>query len=65
MAATKEQKERKSHAEHLLAYNGVDYDEWLDEKHQEVITEGIPLLMDLLKKERKAATNSGPSSHNS
>ena len=65
MAATREQKERKSHAENLLAYNGVDYDEWLDEKHQEVIEEGIPLLMDLLKKERKAAVNAGQSSHNS
>jgi hypothetical protein len=65
MAATKEQKERKTHAEHLLAYNGVDYDEWLDEKHQEVITEGIPLLIDLLKKEQKSAVASGQASHNS
>ena len=64
MAATKEQKELKTNAEDLLAYNGVDYDEWLEGKHQEVISENIPLLMNLLKKERKAAS-SGPSSHNS
>ena len=64
MAATKEQKELKTNAENLLAYNGKDYDEWLEEKHQEVISENIPLLMNLLKKERKAA-NAGSASHNS
>lgn len=64
MAATKEQKELKTNAEDLLAYNGVDYDNWLEEKHREVISTNIPLLMDLLKKERKAASP-GTSTHNS
>lgn len=57
MAATKEQKELKTNAEDLLAYNGKDYDEWLEEKHREVISENIPFLMNLLKKERKAVTS--------
>ena len=57
MAATKEQKELKTNAEDLLAYNGKDYDEWLEEKHREVISQNIPLLMNLLKKERKAVSS--------
>lgn len=64
MAATKEQKELKTNAEDLLAYNGKDYDDWLEEKHREVVSENIPLLMNLLKKERKAA-GAGTASHNS
>lgn len=64
MAATKEQKELKTNAEDLLAYNGKDYDEWLEEKHREVVSENIPLLMNLLKKERKTAST-GSASHNS
>lgn len=63
MAATKEQKELKTNAEDLLAYNGKDYDEWLEEKHREVLAENIPLLMKLLKKERNYA-NPGMSSQN-
>lgn len=64
MAATKEQKELKTNAEDLLAYNGKDYDKWLEEKHREVVSENIPLLMNLLKKERKAAST-GSATHNS
>ncbi|MGE6369877.1 hypothetical protein ACQKDB_12185 [Planococcus kocurii] len=64
MAATKEQKELKTNAEDLLAYNGKDYDDWLEEKHREVVSENIPLLMNLLKKERKAA-NTGTALQNS
>lgn len=64
MAATKEQKELKANAEDLLAYNGKDYDEWLEEKHREVVSENIPLLMNLLKKERKTAS-AGSATHNS
>ena len=64
MAATKEQKELKTNAEDLLAYNGKNYDDWLEEKHREVISANIPLLMNLLKKERKAASP-GTASQNS
>ncbi|KAA0956116.1 hypothetical protein FQ085_14830 [Planococcus sp. ANT_H30] len=64
MAATKEQKELKTNAEDLLAFNGKDYDDWLEEKHREVVSENIPLLMNLLKKERKAA-NTGTALQNS
>lgn len=48
MAASKEQKKRKAFAEKLLRVKGVDYDEWLDEKHQEIIEGSDDLLSDAL-----------------
>ena len=43
--ATKEEKQRKQFAEKLLRIKGVDYDEWLDEKHRTVIQENQDLVM--------------------
>jgi len=66
MAASKEQKKRKAFAEKLLRVKGVDYDEWLDEKHQEIIEGSDDLLSDaldmLLETSSKKSTSQPPDS---
>lgn len=48
IVATKEQKQNKNFAEKLLRISGVDYDKWLDEKHQEVIQNNQSLILEAL-----------------
>ena len=48
IAASKEQKQNKSFAEKLLRIKGVDYDEWLDQRHQEIINENQALILEAL-----------------
>lgn len=43
--ATKEEKQRKQFTEKLLRIKGVEYDKWLDEKHQTVIQENQDLVL--------------------
>lgn len=57
--ATKEQKQNKNFAEKLLRISGVDYDKWLDEKHQEVIQNNQSLILEAL--DSKLNTNGGKS----
>ncbi|WP_050182269.1 hypothetical protein [Domibacillus robiginosus] len=47
--ATKEQKNRKQFAEKLLRVKGLNYDEWLDSKHQEVIQDNQDVVMQALE----------------
>lgn len=47
--ASKEQKSRKQFAEKLLRIKGINYDEWLDSKHQEVIQENQDVVMQALE----------------
>jgi hypothetical protein len=47
--ATKEQKNRKQFAEKLLRVKGLNYDEWLDSKHQEVIQNNQDVVMQALE----------------
>lgn len=51
--ATKEQKQTKIFAEKLLRIQGLDYDEWLDQKHQEVINENQGFIMELVDSQLK------------
>lgn len=46
--ASKEQKQTKSFAEKLLRIKGVDYEEWLDQRHQEIINENQSLILEAL-----------------
>lgn len=48
IVATKEQKQNKNFAEKLLRISSVDYDKWLDEKHQEVIQNNQSLILEAL-----------------
>lgn len=47
--ATKEQKNRKQFAEKLLRVKGLNYEEWLDSKHQEVIQDNQDVVMQALE----------------
>lgn len=53
MAQTKQQKVNKDIAEMLLRIQGVDYHNWLDEKHVDVISKGT----DTMKKLSEIASN--------
>jgi hypothetical protein len=65
VAASKEQKLSKSFAEKLLRIQGIDYDDWLDQKHKEIINENQSLMMSLLdSKLDKIAINSATESKN-
>jgi len=47
--ASKEQKQNRSFAEKLLRIRGKDYEEWLDEQHQQVIQDNQELIMEALE----------------
>ena len=49
MAISKEQKKRKAFAEKILRVKGVDYDEWLDERHKEIVNGNDDLLLEGLE----------------
>lgn len=63
--ATKEQKQNKIFAEKLLLVKGVNYDEWLDEKHQDVIQSSQSLIIEALEsKLNKLSSNDSDSINN-
>lgn len=63
--ATKEQKQNKIFAEKLLLVKGVNYDEWLDEKHQDVIQSSQSLIIEALEsKLNKSSSNDSDSINN-
>ncbi len=63
--ATKEQKQNKIFAEKLLLVKGVNYDEWLDEKHQDVIQSSQSLIIEALEsKLNKSSFNDSDSINN-
>lgn len=43
--ASKEQRQRKQFVEILLRVQGIEYDDWLDEKHRAVIEENQELVI--------------------
>lgn len=47
--ASKEQKQNRSFAEKLLRIRGKDYEEWLDEQHQQVIQDNQELILEALE----------------
>lgn len=47
--ASKEQKQNRNFAEKLLRIRGKDYEEWLDEQHQQVIQDNQELIMEALE----------------
>ncbi|WP_074038011.1 hypothetical protein [Exiguobacterium profundum] len=47
--ASKEQKQKRSFAEKLLRIRGKDYEEWLDEQHQQVIQDNQELILEALE----------------
>ena len=61
--ASKEQRQRKQFAEMLLRVQGVEYDDWLDEKHRAVIEENQELVMKGLQAMMNSKT-SETSNHN-
>lgn len=50
----KERDQAKSNAEFILKRKGLDYDTWLYELHQKVISENVPLLIQELKDKEKS-----------
>ncbi|MGM9988813.1 MAG: hypothetical protein ACI35O_16525 [Bacillaceae bacterium] len=55
--ATKEQRQSKNFAEKLLQIQGIDYDTWLDEKHQEVIQNNQALILEALDNKLNVRTS--------
>lgn len=55
--ATKEQKQNKVFAEKLLQIKGVNYDEWLDEQHQGVISSSQSLIIEALESKLKPSSS--------
>lgn len=49
MALTKAQRERKELAAEILDKQGKDYEVWMDNLHQEVINESLPLIQKAIK----------------
>ncbi|MEK4649602.1 hypothetical protein EVJ20_13470 [Exiguobacterium sp. SH0S1] len=47
--ASKEQKQNRNFAEKLLRIRGKDYEEWLDEQHQQVIQDNQELILEALE----------------
>lgn len=55
--ATKEQKQNKNFAEKLLQIKGIDYEEWLDERHLEVIQANQALILEALESKLNIKTS--------
>ncbi|MBU5228132.1 hypothetical protein KQI36_15985 [Clostridium senegalense] len=49
MAKKKVNNESKELAKTILNVKGIDYDEWLEEKHKEIINENVSLLIESLQ----------------
>ena len=50
MLSAKERKKQKSRVERILRIQGLDYDEWIDLKHKEVLVEQEDFLESLIDK---------------
>lgn len=61
--ATKEQKQNKNFAEKLLQIQGIDYEEWLDQKHQEMIQDNQSLILEALDSKLKKVEASSNTSY--
>lgn len=51
-ARPKDFMEKKKQAEQVLAFSGTPYDEWLHQKHLEVIEEKLPIILENLAKNK-------------
>ena len=50
MLSAKERKKQKSRVERILRIQGLDYDEWIDIKHKEILDEQQDFLDSLIDK---------------
>jgi hypothetical protein len=50
MLSAKERKKQKSRVERILRIQGLDYDEWIDIKHKEILVEQEDFLDSLIDK---------------
>ena len=50
MVSAKERKKEKSRVERILRIQGMDYDEWIDAKHKEILDEQKDFLDSLIDK---------------
>lgn len=50
MVSAKERKKQKSRVEKILRIQGLDYDEWIDVKHKEILDEQQEFLDSLVDK---------------